>query len=130
MFCDYSTIGRSANEWKLNQLELDGEIVKTLFVVNSKLSDTSWSPDGGEIAIAPYIGVAILDANTGNLLRKVSDNISDRDPSWSPDGSRIAFSSDRDGFSKIYIVNAHDGSNLKKLTDDPVSDSCPQFGRY
>lgn len=44
-------------------------------------------------------------------------NASSSFPSWSPDGSKIAFSSDRDGNYEIYVMNAHDGSNVIRLTD-------------
>jgi Tol biopolymer transport system component len=37
-------------------------------------------------------------------------------PAWSPDGTKIAFSSYRDGDSKIYVMNA-DGSQETNLTN-------------
>ena len=40
---------------------------------------------------------------------------------WSPDGTRIAFSSDRDGNSEIYVMNA-DGSSPINLTNSPDHD--------
>lgn len=39
----------------------------------------------------------------------------ERAPVWSPDGKRIAFSSDGDGPSEVYVINAG-GSNLISLT--------------
>lgn len=41
-----------------------------------------------------------------NLTNNPGDDIH---PSWSPDGSKIAFSSDRNGFAEIFLMNA-DGS--------------------
>ena len=40
---------------------------------------------------------------------------------WFPDGTRIAFSSDRDGNSEIYVMNA-DGSSPINLTNSPDHD--------
>ena len=37
-------------------------------------------------------------------------------PVWSPDGSRIAYSSDEDGFPRIYVMDP-DGSNRTRLSD-------------
>ncbi|MCH7838355.1 MAG: PD40 domain-containing protein, partial [Chloroflexi bacterium] len=44
-----------------------------------------------------------------------------RYPSWSPDGTVIAFTSERDGNSEIYIMNA-DGSGQTRLTNHPADD--------
>ena len=35
-------------------------------------------------------------------------------PTWSPDGTKIAFTTDRDGNSEIYVMNA-DGKNPKEI---------------
>lgn len=53
-------------------------------------------------------------------------------PAGSPDGSRVAFMKRQDGNWDVYVVNA-DGSNLKRLTDDPAIDGIPTWspdGRY
>ena len=41
-----------------------------------------------------------------------------------PDASTIAFVSDRDGNWEIYLM-ATDGSQLRRLTDDPSEDGNP-----
>jgi len=46
--------------------------------------------------------------------------------SWSPDGLRLVYSSDVDGDSEIYIVNA-DGSGHRQLTQDAFSDIHPSW---
>jgi TolB protein len=40
---------------------------------------------------------------------------------------KIAFSSDRDGNSEIYVMDA-DGSNPTNLTNDPADDLAPNWG--
>ena len=45
---------------------------------------------------------------------------------WSPDSKWIAFQSNRAGNSDIWMVS-HDGSNLTRLTDDPISESLPEW---
>ena len=42
------------------------------------------------------------------------------------DGQVIAFTSERDGNSEIYVMNA-DGSNPQRLTDDPAYDAWPTW---
>jgi TolB protein len=39
-------------------------------------------------------------------------------PNWSPDGDRVLITSDRTGNISIYVVDL-DGSNLKRLTNNP-----------
>jgi Tol biopolymer transport system component len=48
----------------------------------------------------------------------------DGDPTLSPDGKNIAFSSSRDGGSRIYTMNA-DGSNKKQLTKNNDFECAP-----
>ncbi|WP_118827677.1 DPP IV N-terminal domain-containing protein [Salinibacter ruber] len=107
--------------------------------VNS-LSPT-WSPDGNQIAFQgrppgeEYEEYQIYTIRPGGSnLRQVTDyyngddsptyNGGDYSPAWSPNGSRIAFTSDRDedGDSEIYTIDP-DGSDLKQVTDNDVSDA-------
>ena len=53
-------------------------------------------------------------------LTHTLSNVRNMSPAWSPDGSRIAFSSDRDGMTSIYVMNA-DGSNVTRLTSGTMS---------
>jgi Tol biopolymer transport system component len=47
-------------------------------------------------------------------------------PAFSPDGRRIVFRSGRDGNHEIYMMDA-DGKNLRRLTNDPATDTMPAF---
>ena len=38
------------------------------------------------------------------------------------DGTKLAFTSDRDGNTEMYVMNAQDGSNQTRLTDNADSD--------
>jgi uncharacterized protein YjdB len=68
-----------------------------------------------------------LERSNFAALRKVgTDTGSVQEPSVSPDGSRIAFVSTRDGNPELYTMNA-DGSEWRRLTNDPGSDGRPVF---
>jgi Tol biopolymer transport system component len=47
-------------------------------------------------------------------------------PYFSPDGRQIVFRSGRDGNHEIYLMNS-DGANVRRLTDNPATDTMPSF---
>jgi dipeptidyl aminopeptidase/acylaminoacyl peptidase len=54
--------------------------------------------------------------------------IVDEAPAWSPDGQKIVFQTDRDGNNwEIYVMNV-DGSDQKRLTNNPAGDYAPNWG--
>jgi cytoskeletal protein RodZ len=50
----------------------------------------------------------------------------DTAPALSPDGQKVVFMSQREGNWEIYLINA-DGSNLRRLTDNPANDGLPTW---
>ncbi len=59
-------------------------------------------------------------------FQPVTDQETDTAPAISPDGQQITFMSRRDGNWEIYIVNA-DGSDLRRLTENPTQDGLPTW---
>jgi TolB protein len=94
--------------------------------------DSRWSPDGKKIAFASSFRdvnghalkgeIYVMNADGTNTTRLTNNNDFDRSPSWSPDGEKIAFTSDRDGNTEIYVMNADDGSGQTRLTYNPALD--------
>src|ERR1044072_1758660 len=60
------------------------------------------------------------------LQRLTNNSALDSGAVWSPDGNHIAFSSNRDGKSEIYVMNA-DGSNVQRLTNNLSEDVGPKW---
>ncbi len=93
--------------------------------------DSSWSPDGSQIAFSSFRppvegsppGVYLMNSDGTEQHRLVANGFG---PSWSPNGSRVAFSRDEAGNVDIYVVNV-DGSGLTRLTDDPSRDVSPTW---
>jgi Tol biopolymer transport system component len=136
-----------AVKFKLELMRPDGSEMKTLFEPEALLvTGAAWSPDDKEVA---FTGCEIVErqldcevwmANAdGSDAKKLTDGTGrSASPAWSPDGGRIAFTSDRDmngdcffhdctGWNtEIYVMNA-DGSDPKRLTDDPGDDTSPTW---
>jgi TolB protein len=85
--------------------------------MNGRLVFKGWG------STAPGLRSATIALNDMQVL-----TTSDRDtaPAPSPDGQKIAFMSQQEGNWDIYIVNA-DGSNLRRLTEDPAEDGLPTW---
>jgi len=114
------------------------------------VANASWSPDGSTIALTcnyeRYVNgfprrdceIFVMSPDGTNQVNLTNNGADDLDPCWSPDGTKIAFCSNRDsvgpgsdearhlGEAEIYVMNA-DGSNPKRLTDDPFPDSSPAW---
>ncbi|MFN8458032.1 MAG: hypothetical protein U0401_25830 [Anaerolineae bacterium] len=73
-------------------------------------------------------GVGLRIASSTTLKQPQSLTIEGRDtvPVLSPDGKKVVFMSVRDGNWEIYLINA-DGTNLKRLTNDPAIDGLPTW---
>jgi TolB protein len=91
-----------------------------------------WAPDGRAIAYTSYrrgyqdIFVSFIFEGRLETPAGGSPNKQNYLPVYSPDGSRIAFTSNRDGNPEIYVMN-RDGSNVRRLTNNPMIDVTPTW---
>ncbi len=67
---------------------------------------------------------AVDDPATGGLPESFDDQ-----GIWSPDGTRIVFDSFRSGDREVYTMNASDGGNVQRLTNDAGFDGRCDWGR-
>jgi TolB protein len=120
---------RTAEIYSMN---VDGSQLRNLTRNRAMDYAPSWSPNGKRIVFAsdrggswPHIYVMNVD---GSNPRRIGRSTGEY-PSWSPDGRRIAFGvltgSSSSSF-EIYVMRA-DGSKLRRLTRNRVTDNCPSW---
>jgi TolB protein len=99
-----------------------------------------WSPDNQAIAYTSYrpsgpsglgtfqdIVVSYIQTGERKMPADGSPQKQNYLPIYSPDGSKIAFTSNRDGNPEIYVMNAKDGSGLRRMTNNPGIDVTPTW---
>jgi Tol biopolymer transport system component len=125
--------GRDESGYGIFTMRGDGADVRAVSIpIERSLGFPRFSPDGRFLAF-------IAESEDGSEDLYVAD-ASGRDPkviapspgapegapAWAPDGSAIAFSTRRDGNWEIYSVRP-DGTDLKRLTNDPAFDAAPAW---
>jgi len=105
------------------------------------ITNPKWSPDGKKIVFecpkniekgddGPPISIFTINSDGTDMKDMLLNSgvSSGGNPSWSPDGEKIVFITHYDGekYNDVFIINV-DGSNLKRLTNDPWQDKNPVF---
>jgi TolB protein len=72
------------------------------------------------------IDIRVIDLETRNIVQLTRDSGDNESPSWSPDGSLIAFSSTREGPSRIYVMTAF-GTDQRRLLSLPGEQGQPDW---
>lgn len=80
---------------------------------------------GGEVDGVSRYDIVSLELTTGLETVLSRTGAYEGDPAFTPDGLRIVFNSNRTGNHEVWIMNG-DGSNQKRLTDNPLPDFSPK----
>lgn len=89
----------------------------------------AWSPDGRSLAYVSYRGGSpdlyrafIFEGRSAKLTP--GGGTQSFAPAFSPDGQRIAFASNKSGNMDVWVAAA-DGSDARRVTSSPASDTAP-----
>ena len=73
------------------------------------------------------VGITILASVAFTTLTLLPNQLSAYATSQGENGTKLAFTSDRDVNREIYVMNAQDGSNQTRLTDNGASDGLAEW---
>lgn len=122
---------KHGNTYELQIADSDGQNPQIALRSREPIISPAWSPDGSKLAYVsfetgkPVVYVHELSSSKRTPVANFKGNNSA--PAWSPDGNTLAVVLTREGLSQIYLINAHDGSNLRRLTRSPLIDTEPVF---
>jgi Tol biopolymer transport system component len=108
----------------------DGTAMTQLTNMENGACQPSWSPDGSQIVfISPCerrgeffeneyreSSLYVINVDGTGLRNLTTVPGSDFDPAWSPDGMQIAFTSVRDGYKQIYVLDVN-SLGITRLTN-------------
>jgi dipeptidyl aminopeptidase/acylaminoacyl peptidase len=118
-----STVATSTNYQLQKNVEADGSGTTTTASFSPcQTGRVQPSPNGGRL-VYPLTGVSSLRSTDWTVTYRVKRD----DPATSTlSGTKIAFTSDRVGNSKIYVMD-QDGANITNLSDNAASDDRPSW---
>ncbi len=88
--------------------------------------DPAPSPDGRHIAFSARGWIGVMDLATGTARQLTQGRDMDSRPAWHPSGDRLALVRDNDRDTRIVIVDAASGADLRTI-DTPAIDLDPAF---
>jgi len=107
-----------------------GQAERITFQGNNN-TQPEWSPKGDKIVYTALekgggFNICLLGVDGKGLMQLTRGQGDNESPSWSPDASMIAFSSTREGTSRIYVMTAY-GADQRRLMSTPGQQSEPKW---
>lgn len=122
---------KQGNTYELQIADADGQNPQIALRSREPIISPAWSPDGGKLAYVSFESgkpvVYVHELATSKRVPVANFKGNNSAPAWSPDGQTMAVVLTRDGNSQIYLINAADGSSLRRLTRSTMIDTEPVF---
>ena len=127
----YYAASISRQEGQVCTIKADGSNVQVIVAEPGTYQvEPVFSPDGRFIVYRAIVegvhDIWVVDLETGERTNVTDDQDLDIEPGWSPDGEWIVFASLRPGEPHFALfIRRRDGSDVRRLTDDPAKDAYP-----
>lgn len=143
----YGELGGATDLWIVSTDHLRGDSARTnprrlTRDLGVAPREPKWSPDGDTIGFAAaqrfaperqdpghlYAAAIYTVPSSGGDAQRITpdDNVENFRPVWSPDGRRLAYLSDRNGYIRVWTMNA-DGSDAREFDTGPHDSHSPHF---
>jgi TolB protein len=123
------TSDRSGNP-QIYVMNLEGGAARRITYQGDYNTAPAFSPDCKKVAYenrsAGIINIFVINTD-GTGSHQLTNEGSNEWPTWSPDGRYLAFSSTRDGGSRIYLMLAADGRVIAPLTEGDGNATNPSW---
>ena len=120
-------------------INIDGTGIRQITNEQDGACQPDWSPDGKRLVyVSPcrqkqdfYQGSSLylIDADGENRTALPTSLGGDFEPAWSPGGRRIAFTSLRDGYMEIYMINLETNQVTRLTRAQDISRGVHEIGR-
>ena len=119
--------------WGIWAADADGSDPRVVFDGPAEDRAPAWSPDGTQIAFETWSEenvdgeVRVVGADGSGVRTVTTSPTHDEGPAWSPDGSRLAFTSERDGDSDTWLIDAAGLGEPRNLTASDRYEESPDW---
>jgi hypothetical protein len=123
----------------LYRMHPDGTMLTPIPCSPGPCDHPAWSPDGSSLAytgqsddsgdgFGDNLDIYVMDLGSGDTQRLTTSPDQEDTPRWSPDGSALAYHRVVNSRIQVFRMQA-DGSGAVNLTNQPVSEALPAWGR-
>ncbi len=124
-------VTKQAGKFNLWVADADGQNAQSALTSPEPIISPAWSPNGRQLAYVSFESrkpvVYVHDVATGKRRLVANFKGSNSAPAWSPDGKQIALTLTRDGGSQLFLIDAQNGGDAKRLIQSNGIDTEPTF---